>query len=58
MADCMEFRRGLAHLCLMLPFLSSVIPMVTNSNSESPSLQHAMEMYSFAKAEISLSVLV
>lgn len=32
----MEFLRGLTHLYLTLPFLNSVVPMVTNSNSESP----------------------
>lgn len=54
----MELHRGLTHLCLTLPFLNAVIPTVTNSSSESPSLQCVMKTNSFGKAEISLSVLV
>lgn len=50
-SSSMEFHRGLIHLCLMFPFVNSVISILSRIS------QYLMNMYCF-KTEASLSVLL
>lgn len=51
MSSSMEFHRGLIHLCLVFPFVNSVISILSHIS------QYLMNVYCF-KTEASLSVLL